>query len=164
MVRDLKAIKDHAPQAKLHMIRGRKSLNETVGQMGAIEVRNSKIHGKGVFAARRIRKGELAVSWAHTKEISTAEFENLPIEDQNYIERREGRIFLVGEPERYVNHSCSANTEPGRGGDVAARDIEAGEEVTADYGKFFIPAGSFNCKCEDPSCRSLITGVPAECL
>ena len=40
---------------------------------------------------------------------------------------------LLGEPERYVNHSCANNTGVEEFTDVAVRDILPGEEITSDY-------------------------------
>lgn len=121
-------------------------------------IKSSGIHGTGLFATDLIRKGELIVSWKDTKEITPDEFSKLPEAEKHYIDIQNGKIFLVGKPERYLNHSCNANTVPGELCDMAARDILLGEEITADYSHFFIPGGSFQCFCRSPSCRGLVTG------
>jgi len=58
-------------------------------------------------------------------------------------------------PEKYVNHSCNANTRVGNQCDIAIRDIKKGEEITSDYGKegSFI---SFKCECGSKNCRGRI--------
>ncbi len=38
-------------------------------------------------------------------------------------------------PEKFVNHSCEANTQVRNHGDIAIRNINKGEGITSDYGK-----------------------------
>lgn len=123
-----------------------------------IIVKNSAIHGQGVYAARDFEKGEVVVLWSHTKELNHIELNALPEIEKHYVDIQGDRIFLLGIPERFINHSCDANTFPGRKCDVAARTIKKGEEITADYSNFFIPGSSFQCSCDSPHCRGLITG------
>jgi hypothetical protein len=61
-------------------------------------VKNSSSNGEGVFASRDIRRGEVAVRWDNTREISQREFESLPLQERNYIEIQGDQIFLVGKP------------------------------------------------------------------
>jgi hypothetical protein len=60
----------------------------------------------------------------------------------------------------YFNHSCEPNC--GIGGNVllvAMRDIQAGEELTADYSMHFAdPNYSMQCNCQTSSCRHTVTG------
>lgn len=45
------------------------------------EVKHSPINGRGLFAARDIRKGKVVVSWENTREISAEEYKILSFED-----------------------------------------------------------------------------------
>jgi uncharacterized protein len=121
-----------------------------------VTVRLSPINRSGAFALRDFKKGEVVVPWENTRELSQAEYTALLEAERAYIEMQGDKILLVGAPERYINHSCDANTVPGVFCDIAARDIKSGEEVTTDYRHFFIPEGSFTCACGSPLCRGTI--------
>ena len=123
-----------------------------------LDVRSSLIHGTGVFAKKAFRKGEVVVPWENSKPLTEAQFAALPAEERRFTDKVDGQMYAIGKPERFVNHSCDPNTIPGRLCDIAGRDISAGEEITADYGGFFILAGSFECRCGLPNCRGTIVG------
>lgn len=126
--------------------------------MSPIGTKKSLIHGQGVYAQRAFKVGEIVVPWENTIEISQAELEALPGIERRFTDIQNGKILLVGIPERYVNHSCDANTRPGNLCDIAVRDISSGEEITADYGNFFILEGQFQCRCGSKKCRGIISG------
>src|ERR1700730_14478795 len=105
------------------------------------EVRDSPIHGRGLFATAKMDKDEIvAVKGGHivggktlrakiTPVLGPAEIQ---IDDDLFIapitpEEREGSML-------YSNHSCDANL--GMRGEitfVAMRNIRAGEELTHDW-------------------------------
>lgn len=128
----------------------------------SVTVKSSAINGEGVFALRDFRYGEVVVRWDDTREISKDELEQLPLLERKYVEIQKDKTLLVGKPERFVNHSCEANTRPGERCDIASRDIHSGEEVTADYSQFYIPSGQFHCACGSASCRVVIRGISTE--
>ena len=110
-----------------------------------ISVRNSPIHGHGVFALKRIPKGTRII-----------EYKGMLITDKE-ADRRYSRIqahsphtmlFSVddglvidatrkGNSARWINHSCAPNCEieeeRHRIFIESRRDISAGEELTYDY-------------------------------
>lgn len=108
-------------------------------------VRNSPIHGRGVFALTRIPKGSRVIEYKGEL-ISTQEA------DERYSEQHANSphtmLFEVneeividgtrrGNSARWINHSCVPNCEIADQ-DVrifidAHRDIRAGEELTYDY-------------------------------
>lgn len=115
-----------------------------------VEVRNSAISGKGLFATTMIRKGETVLFW-HPKELSREEAAELPASEQHYM-YPEGDIMLYMQPpERYVNHSCEPNTHVVGKSDVASKDIQSGEEITSDY--MDIETENFVCHCGSKNCR-----------
>lgn len=124
-----------------------------------VVVKRSYIHGNGVFATRSFKKGEVVVRWQNTQEISAQKYEALSFEQKKYVEFQDGKIFLLGAPERHVNHSCDPNTVPGIFCDIACKDIAAGDEITVDYSYFYIPTGQFQCNCGLKSCRKTIRGI-----
>jgi SET domain-containing protein len=118
-------------------------------------VKKSKIHGKGVFANRNFTKGEVVLQWK-PKILRKSDIKKLSARQKHYIYQvSEDKYFLMQPPEKYVNHSCDANTKVKNYSDVAARAIKKGEEITSNY----IKEGSFSsfiCKCESKKCKGLI--------
>lgn len=119
-------------------------------------VKTSKIHGKGVFACRDFKKGEIVVKWDVTRLLTIEEFEKLPESKKKYVEHFNGKHILMQGPARYVNQSCNANTHAENFCDVASREIKKGEEITADYSKTMEKNSSMKCNCGCKNCRRLI--------
>ncbi|KAF2852265.1 SET domain-containing protein [Plenodomus tracheiphilus IPT5] len=67
----------------------------------------------------------------------------------------------VGDWTRFVNHSCAPNTsfDTVRVGDgvrchlIATQEIQAGQEITTDYGKDYWDLMAFYCACGQAKCR-----------
>jgi hypothetical protein len=110
-----------------------------------LEVRNSAIHGHGVFALRRIAAGARIIEYAGDR-ISHAEadrrYEDRPDDDNHtflfIVDKRTVIDAGVGGNEaRFINHACDPNCETvienRRVFIEAVRDIEPGEELKYDY-------------------------------
>jgi SET domain-containing protein len=136
-----------------------------------IKVRRSKVHGRGVFAARAIKKGERIVEYLGER-VSHAEA------DRRYAHKHDNDnhtfLFIVdrktvidagvdGNLARYINHSCDPNCESvtaqRRVFIDALRNIGAGEELAYDY-QIQRDADDpdnidaiFACRCAAKSCR-----------
>jgi SET domain-containing protein len=123
-----------------------------------VEVRESKIQGLGLYALRAFESGEIVLRWDLSHTIPAEQLPSLSEQDRRYTHPLdEQRILIVQPPERFVNHSCSNNSEVRNFSDVAIRRIEAGEEITSDYGSDGSGV-SFDCACASPNCRRRITG------
>jgi SET domain-containing protein len=130
------------------------------------EVRESKIHGRGLFATADIAKDEVvAVKGGHI--ISRKQLRGKVTPRLGPVEIQIGEdLFIapVTEDERegsmlYSNHSCDANI--GMRGEitfVAMRDIRAGEELTHDWATTDDDDYSVKCNCSAPNCRGTLTG------
>jgi SET domain-containing protein len=119
-----------------------------------LEVKESRISGKGLFATRLIKKDEPVVEW-NPKIITKEEASRLPLDEQKHYLYPEGEVMLwMQVPERYMNHSCNANTRVVGRSDVASRDILTGEEITSDY--LDLDTEDFECNCGAENCRQLI--------
>jgi uncharacterized protein len=130
------------------------------------EVRESKIHGRGLFAAADLAKDEIvAVKGGHIVDRKTLREKISPrlgpveiqIADDLFITpvTNEEREFSM----LYSNHSCKPNL--GVFGEitfVAMRDIRAGEELTHDWAMTDDDDYSVECKCGAHNCRRIITG------
>ncbi len=130
------------------------------------EVRESKIHGRGLFAVATIDKGEIvAVKGGHIVDGETLRREITPRLGPVEIQI-DDNLFIapVAEEERelsmlYTNHSCDPNL--GLRGEitfVAMRDIKPGEELTHDWAMTDDDDYSIECKCGAPNCRKILKG------
>jgi uncharacterized protein len=128
-------------------------------------VRESRIHGRGLFAVEAIGAGEVVCvkggyvfdraalaampGWYASAEIQVAEdlFIGPLAEDE-----RDGSMI-------FSNHSCEPNLGVrGQIVFVAMRDIAAGEELTHDWATTDDDEYELECRCGTPSCRRLVTG------
>jgi|SRR5215510_3511232 len=113
----------------------------------------SKIHGFGCFAAERIVRG--TVVWVFDERIdlriASARLSSLPPNAERfflrygYREMRDGDeiVTLCGDHAKHMNHADQPNVieaGDGRQDNIAARDIEAGEELTCNYYMFDLDA------------------------
>jgi uncharacterized protein len=128
---------------------------EIKAPMDKVVVRESPIHGRGVFAVRRIEAGEVVIEGCRDV-LSDDEVRSLPAEEREFLSVMDGHHILMKPPSRFVNHSCQPNTCGTGQHDVAIRVIEAGEEVTVDYGAEQVPGLRMRCNCKAPNCRGLI--------
>ncbi len=113
-----------------------------------IIIKKSKISGKGVFVKRDFKKGEIVLKW-NPKKLTKEEVGKLNIKQKHYLYQEKNKYFLMQPPEKYVNHSCDANTVAKNKSDIAIRNIKKGEEVTSSYAKL-----SFECKCGNRNCKN----------
>ncbi len=73
----------------------------------------------------------------------------------SYIDERGNRI-VSWDFAKYVNHCCNCNTiSTGYGFEVAIRDIEAGEQLTDEYGIFNLEE-EMTLVCGHPNCRGCV--------
>lgn len=129
------------------------------------EVRNSPIHGKGLFANSAIVRGEIiavkggyilpASTWTELeRQLGPAEIQ---IAEELFIapivqDEREGSMV-------YLNHSCEPNCAiQGQIVFVAMKDIDVGEELTHDWATTDDSDYELDCNCGTPRCRGTVTG------
>lgn len=133
-----------------------------------IEVRPSPIEGKGLFAREPIRKGEQLTSRDESAYVILTDNEfqayiqAVSVYDAMALGDGKHRVSLVArddDPGNYGNHSCDPNAETNAGGLVAARDIQANEEITCDYALHSSSNWSMVCHCGAANCRTIVTGM-----
>jgi SET domain-containing protein len=140
-------------------------------------VRQSKIHGRGVFAARRIRKGTRIIEYVGER-VTHAEadrrYEDRPADDNHtFLFMGEARPVsdagVDGNAARFINHSCDPNcetvTEKRRIYIEAIKTIQPGVELSYDYQIQREPGDPpevdeiFACRCGATDCRgTMLTG------
>ena len=128
-------------------------------QKYAVDVRKSAIDGHGAVAAEPIPARR------KTGEIRG---ESLSVREARRRARSQRRIMIVevsermaidasqsSDPLRFTNHSCQPNAvlriQQGRVELYAMRHIDAGEELTIDYGETH-HEGRLRCRCGAPGC------------
>jgi hypothetical protein len=128
-------------------------------------VRDSPIHGRGLFAVEPMTKGDIvAIQGGYIDDRARRDLLHLqlgpaeiPIADGFFIgpmtedEREGGMIFS--------NHSCDPNI--GVQGPivfVARRDIQPGAELTHDWATTDDAIYAMPCHCGAANCRKVITG------
>ena len=104
----------------------------------------SPIHGIGVYTTLPIPAG--TVIWDFTPgvdwQLTAQELEQLPERYRDRfrawcdLEESSGLYVLCGDNARFMNHSPEPNCDDRGERTVAARDIEADEELTCDYRTF----------------------------
>ncbi len=114
------------------------------------QIRQSTIHGLGLFAIEKIQKG--AVIWVFNPDIDTIHTdEDLSklasacreqIRKYAYFDTFFGAYVLCGDDSRFMNHSEDPSClDPHPSLVTAARDIGIGEELTSDYSTFTCTTG-----------------------
>ncbi|HEY1325375.1 MAG TPA: SET domain-containing protein-lysine N-methyltransferase [Casimicrobiaceae bacterium] len=140
-------------------------------------VRRSRIHGRGVFATRTIRKGKDIIEYRGER-ITMKEADRRPDSDPDnpyhtfLFELDDGRVIdaaVRGNAARWINHSCDPNCEPyeddeGRVFIAAKRTIRKGEELAYNYrlnvdGRITrAMREAYACRCGARRCRGTMLG------
>jgi uncharacterized protein len=143
-----------------------------------IQVRDSSVHGRGVFATRRIEKGERIIEYLGQRVSHDEADRRYETKDENDSHTF---LFIVdsktvidagvdGNDARFFNHSCDPNcesvVEKRRVFIEAIRAIEPGEEMTYDY-QIYREEGDpenidevFACRCGFANCRGTMLWPP----
>lgn len=139
-------------------------------------IRESKIHGKGVFAARDIKKGERIIEYLGEK-ISKEESNRRGLENEERAKAIGGGAVYIFELDeewdvdgnfdyndaRFINHACRTNceavSEDGTIWIYAARDIKKDEELLYNYGYALEHFLDHPCHCGFPECVGYIVAV-----
>ncbi len=104
--------------------------------MNEVIIGKGNLFGKGVFANRAFKKGEVVIKY-NLMPLTKEQYERLSALEKNFCHTHWGQIYLYSEPERYVNHSSNPNTiqDLKKQCDIALRDIKKGEAITTDATK-----------------------------
>ena len=128
-------------------------------------VKDSPIHGRGLFAAEPIQKGDVvavkggSIFSRQTRDAlaGTLGPAEIPVAEDLYMgplhaEERDGSMI-------FSNHSCDPNIGvQGQIVFVAMRDIAAGEELTHDWAMTDDEPDAMTCHCGAVNCRKIVTG------
>ncbi|SRR3989344_1106611 len=141
-----------------------------------IEIQNSKIHNKGIFAVKDIPKGTRVIEYVgeyvdknQAEIISDKELEEAKSNPESH-----GAVYLFTLNKNYdvngnvswntarlINHSCNPNCESdvihGKVWIIATKNIKKGEELSYDYGYDLDNWYDHLCNCESKNCIGYIT-------
>ena len=115
-------------------------------------VKESSIHGLGVFAEENVRKGQVVwkqnpmveltydqQQWQELEEgLAPACFEQI----RKYSYKRNGTYYLCIDNSQFMNHSeekCNITSDNVNNVCSASRDIKAGEEIICNYYEYTDP-------------------------
>lgn len=149
----------------------RKTAADSLIHSELVEVRNSPIHGRGVYAVKPIKAGTRVYEYVGERITHTEA-------DRRFWRKRndDGHTFLFvvnrktvidgsrkGNDARYINHRCEANcetvTEDNRIYVEAIKNIKAGEELGYDYQLTWSEEDTpedlalYRCLCGSKQCR-----------
>jgi SET domain-containing protein len=143
-----------------------------------IAVKTSRIHGRGVYAARKLKKGERIIEYRGER-ITWKECDRRPPSDPGdpnhtfFFSLSDGKHVIDanvrGNVARWINHGCDPNCETeeedGRVWIQAVRDIRRGEELSYDYGLIvderITPTlkKQYQCLCGAKNCRGTMLAL-----
>ena len=159
-------------------VRRKKTVAAIPARPGMMRVRRSRVHGRGVFALRRIRKGTRIIEYlgdriSHRQ--ADLRYEHKDITDNHTFLFIVDRSVVIdggsnGNDARFINHSCDPNSESliddRRVFIEAIRTIQPGEEITYDYqiGRDRTDPPNideiFACRCGAEDCRGSMLWPP----
>jgi hypothetical protein len=153
-------------------------MKKRAGRPPLFEVRHSPIHGYGVFALRRIRKGTTVTEYLGdrvTHAEADARYEDKdPADNHTFLFTVDSRTVIDGgvggNDARFINHGCDPNCESTRQDKrifvEAIRTIQPGEELAYDYQIERDPDDPpnvdaiFACRCGAAKCRGSMLVAP----
>jgi SET domain-containing protein len=141
------------------------------------QVRESGIHGKGVYAIRPLKAGDKVLEYRGEIITWQEALDRHPHDPEQpnhtfYFHLDDGHVIdgkHKGNSAKWINHSCEPNLEAEQVGDRvflhALRDIMPGEELFFDYG--LVIDGritpklkkDYACWCGTPSCRGTMLAI-----
>ena len=140
--------------------RGRPKLSQMKQALSWLEMRKSRIHGRGVFARRDIPAGTRLIEYVGLP-VSKKRSADLCSKQNSYVFTVSDASDLNGKvswnPARLINHSCEPNCEANLDENdriwiFSIKPIAPGEELTFNYGYSLENFMNFPCRCGAPSC------------
>ncbi len=159
-----------------------KTASKPAKTVSRTEVRQSGVHGKGVYAIKPIGAGQRVIEYRGEIIPWEEALDRHPHDPEQpnhtfYFHLSDGHVIdgkHQGNSAKWINHSCEPNLEAEQQGDRvflnALRDIEPEEELFFDYG-LVIDARltektkqEYACWCKTPSCRGTMLALNARQL
>jgi SET domain-containing protein len=163
-----------------HMRRAAVTRSRSTDENPYVVVRNSRIHGRGVYAARRIRKGTRIIEYVGDRishDEADARYDARPDDGHTFLFVVDDELCIDagigGNAARFINHKCDANCETiiedRRVFIEALRTIQPGEELGYDYQLTWESTDDpeelalYRCLCGATECRgTMLDRVPLD--
>lgn len=147
-------------------------MNQTAQKLYLVKA--SRVHGKGVFAAANITRGDMIIEYKGQRIDWQTALERHPHDPAQpnhtfYFSLDTGEVIdanVRGNSARWINHSCAPNCEAReQDGQVfihAKRNIKAGDELFYDYGLVLDEPYTaelkrdYQCLCGASKCRGMM--------
>ena len=144
----------------------------------AIIVRNSPVHGRGVFATRNIAADTFLIEYEGERISDKEATKRHGLDPENpyhtfFFSLESGKMIdggVDGSDARWINHACEPNCEAReekkRVNIYALRDIKRGEELNYDYGLVVDDKQTkalkkaYECRCGAETCRHTMLAPP----
>tara|TARA_Y100000310_G_C20469626_1_gene709317 strand:- start:166 stop:651 length:486 start_codon:yes stop_codon:yes gene_type:complete len=128
-----------------------------------VTVKDAGGKGRGLFAAKDIKKGEKILYFSgevlEVKEGEESTY-SADVRDHWHPMDKKGDVFVYispASPWKYMNHSCEPNAGLKNDRDlIAMEQIKEGAEITIDYSTLFFEGWHMECKCGSEHCRKSI--------
>ena len=149
--------------------------NSSNGAPRFLKVKKSRVHGRGVFTTRSIRKREFIIEYTGRRILWSDVPEDLD-DPRTYYFGLDDETKVIdpsvgGNEAQWINHSCDPNCKAiednrGRVFIEALRDIRAGDELFYDYRLIIdVPRTreieeESKCDCGSPQCRGTMLEKP----
>lgn len=143
------------------------------GQSKLCEIRGSEIHGRGVYATQFIAKDAKIIEYIGELVEKKESARRGVVQQEKSMHSGDAAVYIFTLNKKYdidgnvpwntarlINHSCEPNCEAWNVGRKifihALRDIEAGEELTFDYGFEVDCYEDHPCRCGKAGCVGYI--------
>ncbi len=126
-----------------------------------IYVGKSQLHGMGIFALRKIKKGEIVGIVQGPKMFKVNRNIRDALSNPDWVGFKMHNWVDPIPPYKYLNHSCNPNIAiKGFKTLIAIRDIKKEEEITIDYSIIEAdPLWYMKCTCKEKKCRGIIKSI-----
>ena len=134
-----------------------------MSQADSVEVKPSRVEGLGLFAKRAFDPGDCIRHVNVVREITdAAPLRPEAAERFDHCDYVDGKVLLIGFPDRHLNHSCDPNAyvryDAGDSYIIARRPVEVGEEITSDYNINISGGTAWTCHCGATRCLGTVMG------
>ncbi|MFA5047764.1 MAG: SET domain-containing protein-lysine N-methyltransferase [Patescibacteria group bacterium] len=123
-----------------------------------VEIKQASKKGRGVFALRNFRQGDIVFTNVRGKLIKEKDLESVDESEGDHLNEIDKKTWeIMNPPGRFVNHSCDPNVISKESSKkkvpyIALKAIKKGDEITVDYRINAHTGDSWKCYCGSKNC------------